>query len=822
MRHLRLIFPLILAVFTLAFFSTCQKDDDSENEADPWSLVLEETIGPSGGTLSDETFSLEIPAGVFNTSTTLSLYSSSTKVFGDNQASPSYELNGLPEEFEGTLPIRIKTSRQVLDEFFLVAGTINTFRSSNDTAYAMRYLSAVDSAGYIISSIVAVMSGRGSQPAQEFRGFYKGKMYISTVDHQGTYPSKDGKFLVTFSKPEVSLADATTLGEGLADAVNKFGEQKFDTAQLRSSYPIPVTFRPFKNYLWGYVGDNVKLYGVYSTPLIFSPSFQFNSLKFETTEEKLLIAPNAGHECFHMIQSLYKTNETLENWLTEATATYTEEWFSVGDNYIPKVFTEHWYRPLTGMQDGATFYDPSENITSSAFHGYGMSAIIKYFIENAKVPFPLKVMIESIDNNIHPVDAVFSVVPGEDLSATWELAMQHYVSKTTYPMDGLQRAFIAGDLYYGLAWAKFVTLRADETVFPSVTYDLPDLSATFVNITLEGNFSPEQEIDINITTSGDIGHILFKRYYYIFKENGAETPFLEVPATGTEKLQSLKENNYRIAVLLTNSRHVNPYTEKTQVTAEIRIYGSPNVQTNEATDVSSSSATLNALINPSGPATTGYFEYGLTEAYGNTIPLNQSAMSGFQPVEVTANLTGLQANKTYHYRIVATNSMGRTEGLNLTFETGTSGNIEIGANYQGGIIFYLEPGGLHGLIAAPEDLANAVFGCYGHYIVAASSVEIGTGMANTIMLVDSCGGTTAAGKCLDLELNGYNDWFLPSFNELFEIYKNKDALGGFPGGVYWSSSDGTTDVAWAFNFVQGNNMYAVKTSSLGVRPVRKF
>jgi hypothetical protein len=919
------IMVIFMAVIALTVVS-CNKDDNSENHTDPWSLVLEETIGPEGGTIGDESFSLEIPAGVFNSANTLSLYSSSNKVFGDNQVSPSFEIRGLPEEFEGTLPISIKSDRPVVDEFFLVAGTISTVRSSDDTAYAMRYLSAVDSSGYIQSSIKAVMSGRGVQPAQEFREFYKGQLYISTVDNQGTCKSTNGMFFVTYSKPEVSFADATTLAEGLATAVNKFGEQKFDTAQLRGSYPIPVTFRPFKDYLLGYLGDNIKLYGVYSTSAWrLSPSFEFNSDKLLVGEN--LIAPIAGHECFHMIQSLYHTNGELKNWLTEATATYVEEWFYIGTNYVPAEFSSHWYRPLTGMEDGATFYDPAEKKVSSAFHGYGMAAIIKYFITNAKVQYPLKTMIEAIHNDIHPVDAVFSVVPGEDLSSFWQMAMLNYVSKTTYPQQLLHRAFVTGDLYSSLNWAKSVTLSANQTDFPSATFNLPDLSATFVTISLDGDFSPEKEVFLNVTTIGEPEDINLYTWYYIYKSQG-ETPLLNAPATGTTKLQSLKDNKYSILVMITNSRHVNPYTEKTHVTLDIRIKG-PIAATTNASNVTATTATLNGLINPNGEVTSGTFEYGLTTSYGSTVQIAQNQLNGIEKVPVTAELSGLQPEKMYYFRLTASNQSGVSTGevrsfktlkentgppsattkaaTNVTAYTATingtinpngtesygmfeyglttaygnagtvssnplngnqpidissdltglisgetyhfrlwgyhygltdisygadmtfttvAGGLQLGQEYQGGIIFYVEPNGLHGLIAALSDQGIAEWGCYQTAISGADGMDIGTGAQNTVDIVAGCPTAgIAAALCDDLELNGYNDWFLPSSSELYKLLIEAEYggyLSGFAENYYWSSTEFSADQAYIMEFggLTYGQMY--KSEAYYVRAIRAF
>lgn len=90
--------------------------------------------------------------------------------------------------------------------------------------------------------------------------------------------------------------------------------------------------------------------------------------------------------------------------------------------------------------------------------------------------------------------------------------------------------------------------------------------------------------------------------------------------------------------------------------------------TSAATNVTLTSATLNGSVNPFGHATTWYFEYGTTTSYGTKTPL-QSAGSGTSSISVSANVTGLKAGKTYHYRLVAQNTAGTANGSDITFLT---------------------------------------------------------------------------------------------------------------------------------------------------------
>jgi len=90
--------------------------------------------------------------------------------------------------------------------------------------------------------------------------------------------------------------------------------------------------------------------------------------------------------------------------------------------------------------------------------------------------------------------------------------------------------------------------------------------------------------------------------------------------------------------------------------------------TEPATLVTSNSAMLNGTVNPNGDSTTYYFEYGTTTSYGTTTT-STSAGSGTSAVSVNADISSLNPKTTYHYRVVATNSVGTTYGADQSFTT---------------------------------------------------------------------------------------------------------------------------------------------------------
>lgn len=97
----------------------------------------------------------------------------------------------------------------------------------------------------------------------------------------------------------------------------------------------------------------------------------------------------------------------------------------------------------------------------------------------------------------------------------------------------------------------------------------------------------------------------------------------------------------------------------------------PVATTREAIDVTKTAARLRGTVNPSGSQTTAYFEYGTTTSYGQRTP-DQVIPAGSADVNFSADVSGLTGNTLYHFRLVATNSNGTTQGSDLTFTTTTN------------------------------------------------------------------------------------------------------------------------------------------------------
>jgi hypothetical protein len=122
---------------------------------------------------------------------------------------------------------------------------------------------------------------------------------------------------------------------------------------------------------------------------------------------------------------------------------------------------------------------------------------------------------------------------------------------------------------------------------------------------------------------------------------------------------------YHFRIVATNSAGTRYGSDRTFTT--VSATGPPVVITNPATNIATNTATLNGTVNPHGLTTTVYFQYGTTTSYGHTSASQSKTGNVYQ--NVSANISGLTARTTYHFRIVGSNNNGTSYGSDRTFTT---------------------------------------------------------------------------------------------------------------------------------------------------------
>lgn len=216
-------------------------------------------------------------------------------------------------------------------------------------------------------------------------------------------------------------------------------------------------------------------------------------------------------------------------------------------------------------------------------------------------------------------------------------------------------------------------------------------------------------------------------------------------------------------------------------------------------------------------------------------------MTKIQRDAITSAATGLMIYQTdatvgfYYYNGNRWAEVGATSVTTSTYS--------IGDFAQGGVVFWVDETGQHGLVCAKEDQSSAIRWYAGSYgATQAKGDDVYAGKANTVIIAAQValgddGSTYAARVCNELQITEggitYGDWYLPSRHELNLMSQNRELInntaaanGGSDFSVmqepYWSSTEENNNNAWSQNFTLVNGVFKSKDLTYRVRAIRSF
>lgn len=166
--------------------------------------------------------------------------------------------------------------------------------------------------------------------------------------------------------------------------------------------------------------------------------------------------------------------------------------------------------------------------------------------------------------------------------------------------------------------------------------------------------------------------------------------------------------------------------------------------------------------------------------------------------------------------------------LSFSQNTALKSEIKIGDTLQGGIVYFVDESGEHGLVAAPVDQTTEMVKWGPNDDIGALSPTDGQGNTNKIIAYYHSHKKevqTAAHLCDCLELGGYSDWYLPAIDELVLLHTERQAVGNFLVGDYCSSTEMRKADAYSVHFKPNKRVtffYNKDNKDYFVRCIRKF
>jgi hypothetical protein len=183
------------------------------------------------------------------------------------------------------------------------------------------------------------------------------------------------------------------------------------------------------------------------------------------------------------------------------------------------------------------------------------------------------------------------------------------------------------------------------------------------------------------------------------------------------------------------------------------------------------------------------------------------------------------------------------DGTNwVSLAAGSSNNHYVGEVFSGGIVFFVDSTGQHGLMASLDDLDSGSGVIWSNEQDSTGAYSMTDGAANTDSIVLNTTGSAAL-LCTNHTGGGHSDWYLPSLRELVLLFANdviidkvldndgnpntKGLIQGYnvnlSASLYWSSTDDGTIAAWYFEPFWNYTLNGLKISQIAhVRAIRAF
>ena len=541
-------FLVVFIAITILTMVSCSEDSPTDPKEEKIVSLSSQTITSTGGSIKTDNLEIIFPSGCFKSSKEIKiLESTEDNLFGENTLSDFYTLSGLPLEFSEPIKIKIKYTGSLTDSSYIAIGEKNFTSSLNAETTSYKLISAKDSSGYLIATLPPLSNATLEKNTTSFSiNADNLSINLGAIVGYVSYKSPQGHFLI--NTPSSVITQAYDLADYLETAYNKFKTLGF-SYDRRTKWPVQVNIKRLGTSVYGYSYNSV-----------WGNNYGYLEFNFDKMDDKENLSVTAGHEFFHLVQSLYDPRNSFSKakfssphlWLDEASSVWSESFFTGSSNYLSPIFSDNAFDVFNGAKTG-------DDASKAGEYGYGMASMMKYVTKeygNNK----LVDIYNNIYNGKTPFQSISSVLP-ISMGFSWHSFLRSLVSFDLYSGDTFRPAILLA--YSAGEKQKFIIKSASDTV-STYKSKLSDLSATIFSV--DNQFS-------EISKSAFLEFTCKDWDFQIYKLNSSKCVLID---SGKDTLtvgdfKELTEDGYKVIAVLYNDDYNSPYSNEKEYEFKIRV-----------------------------------------------------------------------------------------------------------------------------------------------------------------------------------------------------------------------------------------------------------
>ena len=326
--------------------------------------VLHTTIGPDGGKIIMDNFVIVFPHGVFKENVTLSVKLVKGDPFGENKQKNMIKLEGLTVNYSLPIQVKIAKSSETDSAIFLLEDVFT--RSLNTLSETVVPLETTNENDTLIAEIPVTDNTKSAHTENKTNAI---RLIVTEYEK---YKVESEHFIIhnLMYKGVDRNHHLDSLASYLENAYSLLSNTPYNFSYSKRSWPMDVYVKPLERGTYGKFQES--MFGRNSS------SLTFNGWTLYKEED---LKASAIHEFFHLIQSFYDTRSSIlrsksastSYWFDEAVSVWSEQLMVKSSGFVSGARNGNEFMPLSG------FYTPLEDAEG---YGYGMSAFVKYLIEN--------------------------------------------------------------------------------------------------------------------------------------------------------------------------------------------------------------------------------------------------------------------------------------------------------------------------------------------------------------------------------------------------------------------------------------------------------